>query len=286
MKLYFLFSFAEDMYGFAEVAESDGISSHTRHQKHPHEFYNNLFMFMQYKIFSSEFDNLDHPWELPLIDIPDEYVFQFMLMGLEDYDLVVYNYRTKRIMLGTHDSSIVYVSSTNDELASDEGNYRKSYGYIENDNDFILDFRVSEEERRKRETYQVELKPDNGYNEILEVLKPYYLDIVYKKYKRLLNHLSEKEPIGFETNSLRNSIIFPPRVMKYGEVSKHKMKLYPDDIEVLYHSWLNNDELYVENKKLMRISNNDDRLLQAWYNDSYSAFTDSNSEYWKNTGQN
>lgn len=293
MKLYFLFSFNEDLMSFdcAEKADYNSVSSHPSQIHHEHENYTNFFSFMKYEIFSSEFTN-GQDWELPLIDIPDEYVFQFMLMGLQDYDLIVFNYRTKRIMLGTFNSEIRYISSTLEPLCDAKDKMpiprNRSFGsYYEDEDDYepMLDFRTKNDKIKKREKYQVELDSENGYNEIREVLKPYYLDIANKMYMSMFMHMEIKEPIGIET---REIVSYPKssRVVGFGngistDKPKHRMKLDSDSFETLYKCWLEDDELFTENKKLMRIQNTHEKLLQVWYNDSYSAFTDSSTEYWK-----
>lgn len=256
MKLYLIVDYSKGYYDYAE--ESEGYCSSTNvnvrtSNTHEHESITNLKDFIAYRAFEKNFCRSRYSkFEYPLIDVPDELMFQLMLTGVQDYDYIAYNHITKKIYIGTSTHDISMYASCPDDRMKDR-NSRNSYssGSVGlNDalnKNLFFEYEFDNHRGKKdREDYCTEIDSSNGYEEVKEAIMPYILDKYYKDFQYCSNFL------------IRNSIIIGRQSTAFSKyyndspVAENEncniLSIPREDMVFMFTSFIEDDELYVKNK--------------------------------------
>ncbi|AIT14305.1 hypothetical protein GNZ01_07060 [Escherichia coli] len=255
MKLYLIVDYNKDYAGnFTE--DSDGYCTSTNvnvrsSSAHEHESCKNLKDFIAYRAFEKNFCRSRYSkFEYPLIDVPDDLMFQLMLTGVQDYDYIAYNHITKKIYIGTssHDTSM-YASCPDDRMNDRKSYYSGSVGLNDslNKNSFFEYVYDYHHEKKEREDYCIAIDSTNGYEDVKEALMPYIIEKYYKDFQYCSNFL------------IRNSIIIGRQSSAYSQyyndspvASANEMcdilQIPREDMAFIFTSFIEDDELYIKNK--------------------------------------
>lgn len=256
MKLYFIIDYKhndEDEYAISISGNNLIGNTHGNRNTmvHPHENYTDLSHFIKYRVFRDQLRYNYRDYEHQLIEIPDEFLFQYMMIGLRDYDFIVYNLQTKRIAIGNDSYDCkAFVNRIDDNQNTNVGNYPKaSSGGSHYSTNAVLDFNIYDEPEEEREDILVEINSTNGYPEILELLTPYVHNLYIRDTKNLCNFLSDHPGIGKNTMSSSNN--YPSEYMDEdsSEVQSNikvvcKSNIPGDSVYFIFDSYMNEYEIW------------------------------------------
>lgn len=251
MKLNFIINFnvkETDHYASEDDRVAPASSEYVRNENvHMHENYTDFGNFIIYRgfndvVFRSRYEDFEHA----LIDVPDELVFQFMLLGIKDYDFIVYNHYTKRIIIGNDSYDLTYYSSTDEDL---ENLKRRSGGIrgcsssnSSRMSERFFDFKNSNnndcEDADNTEHLMFEIDHNNGYNDFLNVLKPYINHKFIKDVNLVARDLQYSDrtggmPVPMDRVCTNNTVFNVPR----------------EDVAFVFLAFLNSDALWDDNER-------------------------------------
>lgn len=250
MKLNLIINFnvkETDHYASEDDRVAPASSEYIRNENvHMHENYIDFGNFIIYRgfndvVFRSRYEDFEHA----LIEVPDELVFQFMLLGIKDYDFIVYNHYTKRIIIGNDSYDLTYYSSTNEDLE----NINRRIGGIRacsssnssRVSERFFDFKNSNnndcEDEDSTEHLLFEIDHNNGYNDFLEVLKPYINHKFVKDVNLVARDLQYSDrtggmPIPMDHVCTNNTVFNIPR----------------EDVAFVFLAFMNSEELWDNNE--------------------------------------
>lgn len=224
---------------------------------HPHESYIDLSHFIKYRVFRDQFRYAYRSYENQLVDVPDELVFQYMMVGLQENDYIVYNVQTKRIVMGNdlYDCREQANKSQKYNSNSSSGNYPKAIAGsgVSYSTNAMFDFnQYDEEDEIQRENIIVEFDSSNGYAEMVEVLMPFVYNLYIRETKVLCDFLGDHPGIGKCT--MRNSGNSDAPTAEDDECADYnngikvvRLAQVPGNSAVfIFESYLNNHELWVK----------------------------------------
>ncbi|EJR1979270.1 hypothetical protein N0S44_000425 [Escherichia coli] len=255
MKLYLIVDYNKEYAGnFSEDSEGHCTSTNVNVRSsntHEHESITNLKNFITYRAFETNFCRSRYSkFEYPLIDVPDELMFQLMLTGVQDYDYIAYNHITKKIYIGTsvHDTSM-YASCPDDRMKHRNSYYSGSVGSNNSSNknsffEYVYDYH---HEKKEREDYCIEIDSTNGYEDVKEALMPYIIEKYYKDFQYCSNFLI-RNSIQIGRQSTAYAMYYSDSPVVAGNERGDILPIPREDMTFIFTSFIEDDELYVKNK--------------------------------------
>lgn len=205
MKLYFVVDYIQDAEDDCNyISAGNNLIGNTHSNRsvmiHPHENYIDLSHFIKYRVFRDQFRYAYRNYEHQLVEVPDELVFQYMMVGLQENDYIVYNVQTKRIVMGNDLYDCRELANKSPKRNSNSGNYPKAVGRVGGcsyNTNAMFDFnQYDEEDEIQREDILVEFDSSNGYAEMSEVLMPFVYNLYIRETKVLCDFLGDHPGVG------------------------------------------------------------------------------------------
>lgn len=313
MKLYLIPCYDIEDYNYAEDSEGGNHASDMNVfsvSTHKHERYTNFSTFLQYNTFENlTFRQRYNAYEYQLIDISDDLTFQFMLLGLKDFDFIAYNHKTKKIYVGNNSYRIAGLASEPSEEEPDKANassstslagrrrahskHNSAYGGRSNrPSQRMFTFNSPQEEpvpydEEDQEEVQIRIDSTNGYDEIKKELMVYMEDIYFKMFTKAAIHLrsSGRHIIGEQSNSLFSddgySSVYDPNAVRNANPVGYKrtnssydeaLQLTTEEFGFLFESYWNDDELWINTQK--KIHPRHKECIRAYTCDAWKKFTE------------
>lgn len=209
MKLYFIvdytYSEGDDDCIQTNTAKNNLIgSTHSNRNNmiHPHENYVDFSHFVKFRIFRDQMRYSYKSYEHQLVEIPDELVFQYMMIGLRDNDFILYNVHTKRIVMSNDPYDCKEYANSLTNSGHNISYPKAAHGQGSYSSNAMFDFNRYDDVDEQREDILVEFDTSNGYSEMLEVLMPYVYNMYIRETKILCDFLSEHPGIGKNTMNM------------------------------------------------------------------------------------
>lgn len=278
MKLYLITDFKKgDYLEEAEDSSSIGTTHRNMDQMHGHERYQTLDYFIKYKIFNGLCRNGRQNHEYQLVEIPDELVFQYMLLGLKDLDFICYNHETKRVIISNSANNASYYAGSDysvDDSESSNHAYGGHVGYAKMKKDApMFDFYLRDDEKTERDPFLFE--PDlDVYSDFVEVLMPYVHNLYRQNLITALYYLKYEDfPIGPRTKNIGDG-----RMVKadYDEIKK--LNVPGDELVFLFQSYFDDDEFWIASTEF--ITKNDMEIMRCYAMDIHDRFYESTGSEW------
>lgn len=271
MKLYFVIDYNSG--DRLEEAEDDfnGTTHRCRDKMYEHEKYENLNYFIKYQVFSGICRNSRQAHEHQLVEVPEELVFQYMLLGLRDLDYVCYNHETKRIMLSDSLYSASHYASSDksiDEIMAEKNSYRSpSYGYANKKKVTpMFDFNIRDACSEEREEIIFEPSQD-VYSDYIEVLMPY----IHNQYRQnLITSLNYFKYENYVIGPSSDKIINRNCVRAMDDGNYIKLNVPSEELCFLFSSYFDDDEFWKNSSTY--ITTNDMEVMRCYAVDIKTRF--------------
>lgn len=245
--------------------ESSKASTVYVNDRHPHEtctFYDVLRE--NYRKYCRE--NVNIRTQSVLIDIPDDIMFQFMMEGVHDYDYLVYNLRTKKLVFSAN------LDEAHNEAYSTDGNNSKSWGTANrNKQDIILDWDVISYNYNIRES-KVYVAEGPQYLDVLEYVKPNIQEWANTKYYLIAFDLNTvvTELENERSPELYTSRSCDPVPENYSRENGSNLSI--EGLEFLIKEYIEDGEYFLGAKKF--ITESQIEVLRRIYLDTYHRSTE------------
>lgn len=261
MKLRLMVCYDVDEYSFAIADDGHYVSAsnggHTEDHRHTNKNFNSVLL---YNVLSGCLLNHYEKFEYSLVDVPDELVFQEMMLGLQDGDYIAFNYVTKRIVVASTPSLARNYCSRDSDNDTPFGWKNSVSGSSNRDkDDLVLDFSLedSPEEIRsqQRDGYYADIT--NMYVDVRATLAPYLEHKFIHDFCSTAKFLDRYvDAIGIQTK-MGTGADNPREADSFGGIGgnserpKQKMKICTDDVKFVFSTFINNDNLFTKTKGLI-----------------------------------
>lgn len=236
----------DDIYGDC-TDESTPASSHPANTTLPHE--NRTFdSTLLYNVLSGLTRSSYNEYELPLIDVPDDLLFQFMVMGIKDGDHIAYNYETHRIVIANKGRlARRYAARTNDDDSPHSWKRRVGRGNSSNQQSTtMLDFSLHDEESDTPEPEDLVFDMKDIHKDVYDAIKPYLSHTYVKEFMQFGAWWDRwQKPIGPST--LGDSCPKEAEEVYESTVVKMQCPVPREEIRFIFRTFRNNESVFKEN---------------------------------------